>query len=306
MTTLRHAALLLPLLAATPALGQVFDQGSVETRPFRSAEMEAQVGHGIETENMFGFTLGSDVDPKGSRAIALEAIGGIGARTGRYGAVGGKLEFTYGATDNVSVSGSLLGGWRNIANVPGMANLNALAFDGVGGEVRWRFIDRKDGPFGLTLHIEPALRNTDEITGERGQGWSFENKLILDKGFMNDKLFVATNIIYNLESFRPSGNPLEQASTAGLSGALSYQVAPGLFVGADVRYLAAFQGLAFDRYAGWAMFMGPTMFWHFSDRAWLSATYVFQVAGHELGVSNMYNLGDFTRQAFRFKIGLEF
>jgi len=299
-------ATLIVLLGAGPAAAQIFDQGKTETRPFRSAEMQAQAGHGIESENLFGLTLGSDVDGAGSRSVALEVNGRLGARAGRYGAFGSKLEFAYGVTDNFSVAASLLAGWRNSRNVPGQANFNAFAFDGVGGEIRWRFLDRKTAPVGLTLHIEPSLRVADERTGERGLGWAFENRLIVDAALVPDKLFVAANLIYDIEAFRPKGAGLERASTGGISGAMTYQLRPGLFVGADIRYLRAYDGLALDRYRGWAVFAGPTLFWHATENVWFSATYAFQLAGREVGVPQTYDLGNFPRQMLKFKLGVEF
>lgn len=301
-----RAAFALSLLFPLSAMAQVFDQGKIQPREFRSPDMAAQAGHGVESENLYGLTLGSDTDGAGSRSVAIEINDRIGARTGRYRALGAKLEFAYGATDNLSVAGSLLGGWRNSANVLGQSNLNALAFDGVGGELRWRFLDRKTSPVGLTLHIEPALRVIDERTGERGQGWSAENRLILETALVPDKLFAAANLIYDIEAFRPKGVPLERASTGGISAAMSYQIRPGLFLGADIRYLRAYDGLALDRFRGWAVFAGPTLLWHFGERTWLAATYAFQIAGREQGMSNSYDLANFPRQMLKVKLGLEF
>jgi hypothetical protein len=304
---MRH--LLLPaLLAVAPATvqAQTFDQGRIETRPHLNPDMAAQAEHGIESENLFGLTLGSDIDGAGSRAAALEVNGRIGARSGRYAAIGTKLEFAYGATENLSIAGSVLAGWRNSRNVPGQSNLNALAFDGVGAELRWRFLERGPSPVGLTLHIEPSLRVADERTGERGLGWAFENRLILDTALVPDRLFAAANLIYDIEAFRPKGAPQERASTAGLSAALTYQLRPGLFLGADIRYLRAYEGLALERYRGWAVFAGPTLFWYATENVWLSATYAFQLAGREHGVAATYDLGNFPRQMLKFKIGMEF
>jgi len=298
--------LLLPLAFAPPAAGQVFDQGKVQTREFRSPAMAAQAAHGLESENIFGLTLGSDVDPAGSKSAALEVGGRIGTRGGRYAAFGAKLEFAFGVTDHFAAAVSLLGGWRNSSNVPGQADLNALAFDGVGAELRWRFLERGPSPVGVTLHIEPSLRRIDERSGETGFGWAAENRLIVDGALVPDRLFVAANLIYDVEAFRPKGSPQEQASTGGVSSAMAWQVRPGLLFGADIRYLRAHEGLALDRFRGWAVFAGPTLFWHFAESAWLSASYAFQLAGREQGVANTFDLGNFPRQMLKFKIGMEF
>lgn len=303
---LLRATLLAVLLLPLPAAAQVFDQGRVQTRDFKSPDMAAQAGHGIESENLFGLTLGSDIDGPGSRAAALEINARIGARAGRYAATGLKLEFAYGATDKLSIAGSVLAGWRNSRNVPGQSDLNTFAFDGIGGELRWRFLERGPSPVGVTLHIEPSVRVTDERTGERGLGFAFENRLIADTALVPDKLFAAVNLIYDIESFRPKGGPLERASTAGISTAMTYQIRPGLFLGADIRYLRAYEGLTLEKFRGWAVCAGPTLFWHATDNVWLSATYAFQIAGRERGSTETYDLGNFPRQMLKFKIGVEF
>ena len=59
--------------------------------------------HGLETENLFGFTLGSDTE-RGARGIALETVGRFGKRDGTYAGISKKLEFSYGVTDDISVA----------------------------------------------------------------------------------------------------------------------------------------------------------------------------------------------------------
>src|SRR4051794_31596698 len=96
----------MPLTAAT------FDQGEVTTRAFPS--MASTNAHPVETENLFGFTLGSDIDEPGTNEFNLESIGAFGKREGRYAAANTKLEFSRALTSNVSASVNLLGGAWNI------------------------------------------------------------------------------------------------------------------------------------------------------------------------------------------------
>ena len=303
----------LPLTAACAALlpfaavAAVFDQGPIETREFRNPVLaRAALAQGIETESLFGFTLGSDVDGAGSRGLALETIIGQGRRDGRYGAVGSKLEFSYGATDNLSVSLGLLGGWRNIRGVTGMPDTNAVRLDGIGTELRWRLFNREQDPVGLTLHIEPSIRVQDETTGEAGFGFGSENKLIIDKTLIPGRLYGALNLIYDIEQFRPRGGITEKASAAGIGAALTYQLTKGFFLGAELRYLRAYEGLTFNRYLGQAVFAGPTLFWNVTPNLWVSAAVSMQVAGRETGSSAALDLADFNRIQARIKIGTEF
>jgi hypothetical protein len=66
----------------------------------RSGEAGREAPHDIETENMFGFTLGSDTDEAGVKVLALENVLRTGKRGGRYEALGQKLEFGFGVTDD--------------------------------------------------------------------------------------------------------------------------------------------------------------------------------------------------------------
>ena len=296
-------AALLPMAASA----SVFDQGAVETRDFRNPTLAREaLAQGVETESLFGFVLGSDVDPAGSRGIALETVMALGRRSGAYRAAGSKLELSYGVTDSVSVSLGLLGGWRGIRDVPGMSNANSLRFDGVGTELRWRLLDREEAPVGVTLHIEPSLRWRDETTGDRGQGVASENKLIIDQALMPGRLYAAMNLFYDVERFRTAGGAAGSSSTAGLGGALTYQVSKGLFLGIETRYLRAYEGLTFGRYRGEAVFAGPSLFWSPSHGFWVSAAADAQLAGREAGSAAALDLADFSRIQARLKIGMEF
>lgn len=303
--TLFLAALL--LAAPLPAGAAVFDQGPVQPRDFRNPTLAAAArASGIETESLFGFTLGSDVDPAGSRGLALETVLGHGRRSGRYSAATAKLEAAYGATDTVSVSLGLLAGFRSIQATPGLAQANALRPDGLGTELRWRLLNRETAPVGLTLHIEPSYRLHDETTGEPGHGIAAENKLILDQALLPGRLYGALNLIYDVEQFRPRGGTTARASTAGLAAALTVQLTKGVFLGAELRHLRAFDGLALERPRGQATFAGPTLFWTITPALWLSASLNLQVAGAETGRSDGLDLANFNRLQARLKLGTEF
>jgi hypothetical protein len=285
------------LLAAT-AQAAVFEQGPVQTRDYRNPVLAREAAHPTETESLFGFTLGSDTDEAGSKSIAIESVGSFGKRGGRYSGYGSKLEFAYGLRDDLSVSLGLLGGWRDIRGVAGLSDTNAVRFDGLGTELRWRILKRQDYPVGLTLHIEPSWRAQDETSGAAGRGFSSENKLIIDRELIADRLYGAVNLIYDIETFKPRGGTWERASTAGIATAATYQVVPQVFVGGEVRYLRSYEGIAFHRLQGEAVFAGPTLFWHFGDAAFLSLAWNMQVSRPDPD--------NFPRHQLRLKMGVEF
>src|SRR4051795_2341414 len=71
----------------------------------------------------------------------------------------------------------------------------------------------------------------------------------------------------------------ERSSNFGVSGALAFQALPNLFLGAEVRYLRGYEGLALQHFRGEAVFIGPMLYAKLSDHLALSAVFSTQVAG---------------------------
>src|SRR5215204_6308917 len=181
------------------------------------AHGEGGHAHGVETENLFGFTLGSDTEEAGAKGVALENVGRIGKR-GTYRGLGQKLEASFGATNDLSLSFSLLGDYHRLRNVPDFEDVSGrYAANGVGAEVRWRFLDRKTAPFGLTLHLEPSVARIDEVSGQAGRKLGSENKLIFDRELIPNTLFGAINLLYDVERMKERHNNFvaERAANAG-------------------------------------------------------------------------------------------
>jgi hypothetical protein len=302
----REAAVAVALLPA-PLFAATFDQGAVTTRPYRNQELAAAQAHPVETENLFGFTLGSDVDEAGTFGIALESIGAFGKNEGRYRAATSKLELSYAPVNNLSVSLSLLGGAWDINNNPDLPNTYAWRFRGIGGEMRWRLLERGPERFGVTLHVEPSIAMFDEAAGQAGSSYASENKLIVDTVLVHDRVWAAMNLVYDVESFRPwAGGLTEEASVTGITGAVTARVFNSFFLGAEMCQLYAFNGLTFGSQVGQALYLGPTAYWRISNSAWLTAAWNIQVAGHANNDPRRLDLTNFSRHAVRLKIGVEF
>lgn len=327
---LMHACLILPL--AFPAAAQTFEQ--IETRPFRNPEVEAAARagghahrhaghghehahgegheHGIETENLFGFTLGSDTEEEGARGVAVESVGRFGKRDAHYGALGQKLEASYGVTDDLSVSAALLGDHHRVRARPSGSAFEDVdaryMFNGFGGELRYRFLDRKRSPFGLTLHLEPSIALSDELTGLRGRKYGSENKLILDRELVPDRLFAAFNLLHEIERVREKGSTeIERASKAGASLSVAARLGDTpVFLGAETRYLRAYQGFSFARSTGDAWYAGPFVAARVGEHLWFNLAYSGLIGGRERDTGLRPNLTDFERHQVRLKVGYEF
>ncbi len=263
--------------------------------------------HGIESENLFGFTLGSDTEHAGGKGVAVENVARWGKRDGRYAALGQKLEFAFGITDHISVSFGLFTDYHRVSGVTGFEDARGYDFNGVGGEVRWRLLERGPSPIGLTLHIEPNAQRYDELTGLRASKLGSENKLIIDAELVPERVFAAFNLLHEVEQVREKGSEeTERGSKIGAAVAASVQIAPQTFIGAELRYLRAYEGLALRTFVGDALYAGPTLFWRFAEQAWISGALNVQVAGHEVGGSDNLNLMEFEWHQVRLKVGVEF
>ena len=261
----------------------------------------------IETENLFGFTVGSDTERAGAKGAALETVARFGKREGQYGAIGKKLEFGYGITDDLSASLGLLGSYHHVASVPGLEDVRSGGFNGVGAELRWRLLRRGPSSFGMTLHLEPGWQTHDELTGLRATKLGSENKLIFDTELVKDRVFAAFNLLYDFERVREKGDAdWEHSSQIGLAVAAAVAVAPKVFLGFEARYLRAYEGLLPETFVGNAVYVGPTLFAQFAPNAWIAAAWNIQVAGRETGTAGRLDLTNFERHQARLKIGVEF
>ena len=119
--------------------------------------------------------------------------------------------------------------------------------------------------------------------------------------------FVAFNFNYEPERThsRVTGD-WEQTSELGLSAALAAQIRPGVLVGAEARYMRSFDGFGLDRLSGNALFVGPTFYARFSEKAWMSAAWSAQVAGRVHNEMGTLDTANFERHRALLRFGYNF
>ncbi|MFL5069033.1 MAG: hypothetical protein ACJ8D9_05520, partial [Xanthobacteraceae bacterium] len=99
----------------------------------------------------------------------------------------------------------------------------------------------------------------------------------------------------------------EHESTFGVSGAIAGAIAPGFFLGAEVRYLSHFEGSFLNKFEGEAVFVGPTLSVRFLPRAVVQAAFSAQVAGKSVDEPNRsLDLVNFERRQARARLVIEF
>lgn len=303
------AAALLSGVAVLPATQARADDDDDEARPGVATQVE-----GIETENIFGYTLGTDTGEKGEKELTFTLDGRLSrlglSGTSRYSALTGEAEFEYALTDDLKISVGAAASNFDINRIFDMEDRSGGGFGGAFFEVKYRFLNRETAPFGLSLTIEPEWARLDESSGENGTAYGIEFRLAADKELVKDFLFAAVNLVYEPEweresedwvSFWSSGSGLE------VSGAVTAQVVKDIFLGGEIRYLAAFDGAALNERQGWALYLGPTLYAQVTENFYVKAAWSIQVTGNatDIPFGNL-DLVNFERQQGRLQVGFQF
>ena len=261
----------------------------------------------IDTEHIFGFVEGGDIGERGDLELEKESALRFGKRAGAYAAVSTLFDLKYVPFEHMLVSPGVLLSYHGVSGVPDLADRRQITFQGLWFEVKYQFIDREKSPFGLTLFAAPRWTRIDEKSGERADQVSTEFTLALDKEIVPTKLFGAINLIYEPEVSRSrETGEREREAALGAGVALSGQIQPGIFLGAEARYLRSHEGLIPNGLKGEALFLGPTFYTKLSANSFMSVAWSAQVAGRAVGEPGALDLTNFERHQVRFRLGMEF
>jgi hypothetical protein len=215
----------------------------------------------IDTEHLFGFTIGSDIGEKGEKEAESETTTRTGKGSGSYFALAQQLEAKNTLTSNFRIAAAAVFAYHDIGVVPGFDDRNRGGFQGLSFDARFRLLEREHAPFGLTVSIEPNTNRIDEVSGDKVESYGTTLTLAMDKEIVAGKLFAAVNVLYEPETTRIAGTDLwTRQSTLGASAALALQVKEGTFLGAELRALTLYDGLAFGSFAGRALYAGPSLY----------------------------------------------
>lgn len=261
----------------------------------------------LETTHLFGFTLGSDVNAVGEKEAESEAIGRFGKSAGTYSAISEALGVKFVPFQNFSVEPIVSVSRFDISNVLGLDDRRQLAYEAASLELRYRLIDREKAQFGLTVGFDPHWARVDDISGAPVDQYGAALLLIVDKELIDKLIFAAFNLIYEPDAIRSRvTGDWQHISELDLSTALSVQIRPGVLVGAEARYMRSFDGLGLDWFTGNALFVGPTFYAKFSEKAWMSAAWSTQVAGHAHNEIGALDLTNFERHRALLRFGYNF
>ena len=154
---------------------------------------------------------------------------------------------------------------------------------------------------------EPHWARIDEVSGALAQKFAVEFTVAADRELIKDTLFGAVNFIYEPEWVRiHATGEQERSSTIGASLALMAKVMPSVFLGGEVRYLRAYEGVALNAFAGEALFAGPSVFVNVNERLSLIAVWSTQIAGRPAGTDAALDLDNFERHRVKLKAVVSF
>lgn len=265
----------------------------------------------IETKYVFGFTDGSGIGLEGEREVSLGTEARIGKRNGHYFGSETKLEYEFTPSQFVQFEFGPFVSAHDIRGVSGLDNRNQVGFGGLFGEVRYLLVGRGPAsPLGVTLSAEPEWQRIDETGGQHITNGEVELKVDSDFEIIKNRLYAATNLLYEPEATEDSSNVgagWAMESKTGVSGALAFRVVPSVVIGGEVWYLRHYNGVCFNNFTGDAVYAGPTLYIRLSPKVFVSAAWNIQVTGSEWNNAGAaLNLAEFSRQRVKLKVAMEF
>lgn len=255
-------------------------------------------------EDIFGYTRGTEVLPKGAKELEFWATRRSDKGAGSYSAYDYRVELEYGFTSKLKGSLYLTGRQHDIAGVPGLEDRSQTVFDGIANEWRYNILSVYQDALGLTLYVEPEYSRYDGVSGERRTEYALETRLLLEKHFLDDNLVWAFNL--NSELAREhEADAVEGEAVVGFSSGLAYRFATGWYGGAELDYRSVYPALA-EREA-WALFAGPTLHYA-STKWWATLTWLPQVRGapRDPARSDHLHLDEFEKNEVRLRVGYNF
>jgi hypothetical protein len=298
-------------LRALMAVGAAFAAAVVLTSPARAADDDDDGPGGdarkVDTEFIFGWTQGADVGELHERELEFQNDILAGKRTGRYTAAVSQLRYETSPLPNLRLEIGAPFSGHDISGVAGLDHRSGWAFQGLSGEVKYKLLSREKAPLGLSVSFEPHWSKVDDLSGEAVQNYGTEFTLAADKELVADQLFVAANLSYEAEVSRGRGAAgWDRQSTLGAAFSATRQWAKGVFIGGEARWRRAYNSAGLSRYAGEALFIGPTVFLSLTDRVKLSGAWTVQAAGGEHGSSAALDLADFHRHQAMIRLEYNF
>ncbi len=261
-------------------------------------------------ETPFGYLYTTDSLPKGEWEYEQWNTVRAGKAAGSYTSIDFANEFEHGFTDDISGSFYLHSSYLHTHNVPNpddpavnLDNQSTFDINGVSIELKDRLLNPSKSPVGLTLYVEPELGVRDPLSGTDTIERAVEFKLIVDKHLLNDKLILASNVMFEPEWERLNGGRSKELTNDYSVGA-SYRFLPEWRSGLELVNRRKFDDQDFAKQGASAFFLGPSL--HYEPKEWWTTLTVLpQIAGTPASDSSR-TLGEFEKLEVRLIFGTDF
>jgi hypothetical protein len=274
-------------------------------------------------ENLFGYVKGAEPLPKGAREIYFNGTQRSDKGQGHYSALDLGVEYEYGVTDKLAVAAELLGMRLDTSGliIDGYLPKEekfGLKWTGLEASLKYNFMSAAKDDFGISLLTGLTYLTLDPHSGQDKKTWSLEEKLLLQKYFLDGQLIWAGNV--NFEATRALRAPIddlpegfdwptdpEMEIELGAGTGLSYRFAPNWFVGAEALYVQENETeVGLER---WSLQAGPNIHYG-SAKWWATLTWLPQIQGggetYPDQRDDSYHLVEKTRYETRLKFGINF
>src|SRR5262249_17925816 len=200
----------------------------IATLPVRAENIRNSTDDPVDTEHLFGFIEGADIGDKGERELVIDSTFRAGRRVGFFANTASELEFKYTAFQNFRISAAATLAYYNIAGATGIEDARRASIQSLSFNARFRCLDRRPAPFGLTLSVSPHWGLVDETSGVRTDHFGTEIQLLADRELKPNRLVGAVNLFFANDRARLlASDGIERESLFGTGGALAAQVMSG-------------------------------------------------------------------------------
>jgi hypothetical protein len=248
--------------------------------------------HARADENLFGYIKGAEPLPKGAREIYLNSTLRTDKGVGHYSALDLGVEYEYGFTDKLAGAVEIKGMRLDTSGIvidgylPG-DNEFGLKFSGVEASLKYNFLSAARDDLGVSLFSGLTYLTVDPHSGRSKKTWSLEEKLLLQKYFLDGQLIWVGNV--DFEATRALRAPIEDLPPdfdwptdpemeleIGAGSGLSYRFAPNWFVGIEALYVQENETeVGLER---WSLQAGPNVHYG-SAKWWATLTWLPQIQG---------------------------
>lgn len=294
------AALFTAMVVAPAAFAAEVRKGGKVAAPIETA------GNDQSSEDVFGFTQGSDIAKPGEVGLSFEVGSAFGRRDITFRTFDLKSQIGFGLTDWLAIGPAITFGNRRFVDNTTPVSVNRTDVVGASVEIRMRLLDRRTAPVGLTLSVEPGYGRIDDV-GARTSAWGMATKLTFDRGFNEDAFILGGNLIWEPGVEKASGaTSWARSANTGFGVAGAFRLGSGIYAGIEARQLWSYDSLGFSKNTGQALFIGPNLIAQINERITVSAAWNAQVTGQAKGDARALDLANFERHVGKVKVAVGF